>query len=43
MVTETADGDTFPKFGPSMSSHQRGDNGLQSNPVQGIAGMGLGL
>lgn len=42
MVTETADGDTFSKFGPSMPCHQRGDNGLQSNPVQGIAGMGLG-
>lgn len=43
MVSETTDGHPFPEFSPSMSSHQGGDNRLQSNSVQGIARMGLGL
>lgn len=40
MVTETTDGDPFSEFSPSMPCHQRGDDGFQSNPVQGVAGVG---
>ncbi len=42
MVTETANRNPFPKFCPPMPCHQCGDNRFQSNPVQGIAGVGLG-
>lgn len=41
MVTETTDRNSFPEFRPTVPCHQRGNNGFQGNPVQGVAGVGL--
>jgi len=43
MVTETTDGNSVPEFGPTVPCHQRGHNGFQGNPVQRVAGVGLGF
>jgi len=43
MVTETADGNPLSKFSPPVPRNQRGYNGFQGYPMQGIAGMRHGV